>query len=130
MAKFPQGNKMLSLTERNPFESSDPSHYDHSDLPPSYWEFSSVDKASIIPQFNSLRPNDGKVPGSSVKPVLMETGLSKDTLAKIWRLADWDNDGYMDSDQFAVAMHLCKGVLSGGELPDELPKLMIPNRKV
>ncbi|RIA91199.1 P-loop containing nucleoside triphosphate hydrolase protein [Glomus cerebriforme] len=127
MAKFPQGNRMLSPTERNPFESTESSF---SDLPPSYWEFSSVDKASVMSQFNALHPVNGKVPGSSVKPVLMETGLSNDILAKVWRLADWDNDGYMDADQFAVAMHLCKGVLSGGELPDELPKSMIPNRKV
>ena len=122
MAKFPQGNRTLSPAERNPFESSD--------LPPSYWEFSSVDKASVMPQFNSLSPVDGKVTGSNIKPVLTETGLSTDILAKVWKLADWDSDGYMDVDQFAVAIHLCKGVLSGGELPDELPKSMIPNRKV
>ena len=122
MAKFPQGNRMLSPAERNPFESSD--------LLPGYWEFSSVDKVSIIPQFNALHPIDGKVSGSSVKPVLIETGLPTNILAKVWRLADWDNDGYMDIDQFSVAIHLCKGVLSGGELPDELPKSMIPNRKI
>src|SRR6266498_3455097 len=127
MAKFPQGNRTLSPAERNPFENSEPNCCD---LPPSYWEFSSVDKASVMPQFNSLHPIDGKVPGSSVKPILIGTGLSNDILARVWELADWDNDGYMDADQFAVAMHLCKGVLSGGELPDELPKSMIPNRKV
>ncbi|RGB40991.1 P-loop containing nucleoside triphosphate hydrolase protein [Rhizophagus diaphanus] len=129
MAKFPQGNRALLPGERNPFEGSEPSYLD-SELPPSYWEFSSVDKSSVMPQFNSLHPVDGKVSGASVRPVLMETGLSNDILKKVWNLADWDNDGYMDADQFAVAMHLCKGVLSGGELPDELPKSMVPNRKV
>ncbi|CAG8637187.1 16474_t:CDS:2 [Funneliformis mosseae] len=130
ITKFPPGNRMLSHAERNPFGNSEPNYYDRSDLPPNYWEFSSVDKSSIISQFNSLRPIDGKVPGSSIRPVLIKTGLSQDILAKIWGLADWDSDGYMDSDQFAVAMHLCKGVISSGELPDELPKAMIPNRKV
>ncbi|GBC08771.1 hypothetical protein RclHR1_08370008 [Rhizophagus clarus] len=131
MAKFPQGNRMLSPAERNPFGDSEPNYrYLDSELPPSYWEFSSVDKASVMPQFNSLHPIDGKISGASVKPVLMETGLSNDMLRKVWKLADWDEDGYMDADQFAVALHLCKGVLSGGELPDELPKSMIPNRRV
>lgn len=129
MSKIPHGNKPISLTERNPFSES-AGVSEKYDLPPDYWDFSAVNKSLIIPQFNAMKPVNGKVPGAKVKPVLMETDLDTTILAKIWDLADWDKDGYMDSDQFAVAMHLCKAVMAGGEIPEELPKAMIPNKKV
>ncbi|CAG8604241.1 17476_t:CDS:2, partial [Acaulospora morrowiae] len=131
MTKVPQGNRRITPMERNPFETvaSSSRTSERNDLPPDYWDFSAVNKQAIMPQFNAMKPVNGKVPGSAVKPVLMETGLDTAMLAKIWNLTDWNNDGYMDSDQFAVAMHLCKAVVSGGELPDELPRAMIPNRK-
>ncbi|CAG8507245.1 424_t:CDS:2 [Diversispora eburnea] len=129
MTEIPQGNKLIAPTERNPFSES-PRTSEKYDLPPDYWDFSAVNKQSIIPQFNAMKPVNGKVPGTKIKPVLMETGLDTVILAKIWNLSDWDKDGYMDSDQFAVAMHLCKAVMAGGEIPEELPKAMIPERKI
>ncbi|KAF0492538.1 P-loop containing nucleoside triphosphate hydrolase protein [Gigaspora margarita] len=132
MAKLPQGNRVLPPTERNPFDMTLSTSKNSSklDLPPSYWDFSAINKQEAIAQFNSLRPNNGKVSGESVKPVLMETGLEKTVLAKVWKLADWDEDGYMDIDQFAVALHLCKAVTSGGELPEELPPALKPSSKL
>ncbi|RHZ53023.1 hypothetical protein Glove_452g11 [Diversispora epigaea] len=129
MTEIPQGNKLIAPMERNPFSES-PRTSEKYDLPPDYWDFSAVNKQSIIPQFNVMKPVNGKVPGTKIKPVLMETGLDTAILAKIWNLSDWDKDGYMDSDQFAVAMHLCKAVMAGGEIPEELPKAMIPERKI
>ncbi|CAG8661241.1 5172_t:CDS:2, partial [Scutellospora calospora] len=127
MSKVPQGNRMLSPAERNPFDIRLPrSGSTRTDLPPSYWDFSAVNKQEAIAQFNAMKPNNGKVSGESIKPVLMDTGLEKPVLSKIWKLADWDEDGYMDIDQFAVALHLCKAVTSGGELPEELPPTLKP----
>ncbi|RUO95480.1 hypothetical protein BC936DRAFT_143931, partial [Jimgerdemannia flammicorona] len=128
MAKFPQGNPLLDVSQRNPFDSLNPSFVTPKDgeFPPSYWHFSSVDKPTYVPMFQALNPVRGKVAGAEVRPVLVDTGLPNDTLAKIWRLADWDSDGYMDIDEFCVAMHLTKAVQTGGELPETLPQTMLP----
>ncbi|KAG1052072.1 hypothetical protein G6F43_005765 [Rhizopus delemar] len=73
---------------------------------------------------------DGLVSGSNVKPLLENSGLPNDALAHIWRLADWDSDSYLDSDQFGVALHLMKAVEMGAQLPGKLPSSMILNRKI
>lgn len=124
---FPTVNPELDESQRNPFEEfTQPAE---GELPPSYWHFSSIDKPSYIPIFQSLHPREGKVSGAAVKPVLMDSGLPNDQLAQIWRLSDFDGDGYMDVDEFSVAMHLIKAVQSGGQLPEKLPSTMLPNRK-
>ncbi|KAG1143147.1 hypothetical protein G6F36_015463 [Rhizopus arrhizus] len=73
---------------------------------------------------------DGLVSGPNVKPLLENSGLPNDALAHIWRLADWDSDSYLDSDQFGVALHLMKAVEMGAQLPGKLPSSMILNRKI
>ncbi|KAF9434306.1 hypothetical protein BGZ76_008229 [Entomortierella beljakovae] len=127
MRRFPQGNPLLEQAQRNPFLIPETGLVDGEFLP-GYWYFSSVDKASSMPVFKSLRPVEGRVNGSSAKPYLMSTGLSTQILAKIWALADWDENGYLDENEFAVAMHLIRAVENGGEavLPDTLPRTMIP----
>ncbi|KAF9366097.1 EH domain-containing protein 2 [Mortierella sp. NVP85] len=82
------------------------------------WGYSFLNKSDI----------DGRINGSTAKPYLMTTGLSTEILAKVWTLADWDAKGYLDENEFAVAMHLIQAVKSGGEgvLPEILPRTMIP----
>lgn len=131
MSRFPTGNPELAEAQRNPFDFADePQNMTPGELPESFWNFSSIDKNSYHPLFQSLHPRDGKVSGSAVKPILMESGLANDSLAKVWRLADWDDDGYMDLDQFSVAMHLIKASQSGASLPDKLPSTLMPSRKI
>lgn len=120
-------NPELEQNERNPFQAD--SIPGPGEFPPSYWHFDSIDKHKYLPQFQSLGPRDGKVSGGDVKPILMESGLPNDQLAQIWRLADFDNDGYMDIDEFCIAMHLIKAVHSGAQLPEKLPATLMPNRK-
>ncbi|KAG0026678.1 3-hydroxyisobutyryl-CoA hydrolase [Podila clonocystis] len=130
-----QNNPLLELTQKNPFlgppEAFNPLNTNQSktqDFPPSYWHFASVDKATSTPVFQSLNPIDGKINGSTAKPYLVSTGLSVEVLAKVWKLADWDVDGYLDEDEFAVALHLIRAVESGGPsiLPETLPRSMLP----
>ncbi|KAF9202822.1 hypothetical protein BGZ49_007051 [Haplosporangium sp. Z 27] len=127
MRRFPQGNPLLEQAQRNPFLVPD-AGLCAGEILPSYWHFSSVDKTSSMPVFMSLNPFDGRVNGSSAKSYLMSTGLSTKILAKIWTLADWNEDGFLDENEFAVAMHLIRAIESGGEgvLPDSLPRTMIP----
>jgi hypothetical protein len=133
MSRFPHhGIPVLDPSERNPFLSPEPfgagNTNARSDIPPSYWHFSSVDKDSARPIFLSLNPVEGRINGSTARPYFMNTGLSVEILAKIWTLADWTGDGYLDEDEFAVAMHLIRAVENGGEgvLPTTLPQSMLP----
>ncbi|KAI9321458.1 P-loop containing nucleoside triphosphate hydrolase protein [Dichotomocladium elegans] len=127
MSRFPTINPELEQSQRNPFEEFDQPA--HGELPPSYWHFSSVDKTSYIPTFQGLRPREGRVNGGTIKPILMDSGLPNDILAQIWRLADLDGDGYMDLDEFSIAMHLIKAAKNGARLPEKLPSTMLPQRK-
>ncbi|KAI8096934.1 P-loop containing nucleoside triphosphate hydrolase protein [Halteromyces radiatus] len=131
MSRFPTGNPELAESQRNPFDMADESQQQiNGQLPASFWQFSSIDKNSYYPVFQSSHPRDGKISGGAVKPILMESGLPNDDLAKIWRLADWDADGYMDLDEFSVAMHLIKAVQAGAPLPEKLPSTLMPSRKI
>jgi hypothetical protein len=56
----------------------------------------------------------------------MQSGLHKNLLAHIWDLADMQNRGKLNSDEFAVAMHLIYGKLNGADLPRNLPENLIP----
>lgn len=55
--------------------------------------------------------------------------LIHNLLGKIWKLADVDKDGQLDSDEFALASYLINLKLEGHELPIELPKHLIPPSK-
>lgn len=127
MSQFPTANPELGQNERNPFQESAVPR--PGEIPPSYWHFDSIDKNSYAPSFFQLGPRDGKASGTEIKPVLMQSGLPTDQLAHIWRLADFDNDGYMDLDEFSIAMHLIKAVQNGAQLPEKLPATLLPNRK-
>jgi EH domain-containing protein 3/EH domain-containing protein 1 len=128
MSQFPIANPELEQSQRNPFQEMQ-SIPGPGELPPSYWHFSSIDKNAHLPRFHQLGPRDGKVSGADVKPVLVESGLMNDQLAQIWRLSDFDNDGYMDIDEFCIAVHLIKAVQNGAQLPEKLPATLMPNRK-
>ncbi|KAI8053696.1 P-loop containing nucleoside triphosphate hydrolase protein [Gilbertella persicaria] len=132
MSRFPTGNPELEKSQLNPFDmpQANPEQVVNGQLPPSFWDFNNLDKSSYMPTFQSLRPRDGMVSGAHVKPVLEDSGLPNNLLADIWRLSDWDNDGYLDADQFGVAMHLIKAVQLGAQLPDKLPPSMMPSRKL
>ncbi|KAI8987735.1 P-loop containing nucleoside triphosphate hydrolase protein [Mycotypha africana] len=133
LSRFPTSNPELAKTQLNPFDNmqdTSPDQVINGQLPPSFWDYNNLDKNSFLPQFMSLHPRDGLVSGAQIKPILMKSGLPNDMLAQIWRLADWDNDGYMDIDQFGVALHLIKAVELGAQLPEKLPPSIIPNRKI
>ncbi|XP_026677090.1 LOW QUALITY PROTEIN: EH domain-containing protein 1-like [Diaphorina citri] len=76
--------------------------------------------------FNKLAPNNGKITGTVAKAQMMKSKLPNSVLGKVWKLSDIDQDGYLDSDEFAVAMHLISKKLEGHELPNELPPSLLP----
>ena len=57
---------------------------------------------------SSRHPSTWQVSGMGVRPILERSGLPVDTLRQVWNLSDIDRDGQLDSDEFAVAMHLTR----------------------
>ena len=79
--------------------------------------------------FESLTPVKGKISGSAAKKEMVKSKLPNPVLAKVWRLADVDGDGALDSDEFALAMHLIHVKLDGYDLPEDLPEHLVPPSK-
>ena len=50
-------------------------------------------------------------------------------ILQVWRLADVDQDGALDADEFALAMHLINIKLEGYDLPEDLPDHLVPPTK-
>lgn len=88
------------------------------------------DKEEYDKIFQTLNLNaDGKLSGSDAKPEMAKSKLPNSVLAKIWKLADVDKDGLLDSDEFALSMHLMKIKVNGFDLPATLPEHLVPPSK-
>lgn len=60
---------------------------------------------------------------------MVKSMLPNSVLGKIWKLSDIEKDGFLDADEFALAMHLINVKLEGYDLPEELPEHLIPPSK-
>ncbi|XP_025195538.1 EH domain-containing protein 1 [Melanaphis sacchari] len=79
--------------------------------------------------FNTLEKSDGKLSGAVAKAEMVKSKLPNSVLGKIWKLSDIDRDGFLDMDEFALAMHLIQVKLSGHDLPVEIPDHLVPPSK-
>ena len=68
----------------------------------------------------------GGIDGEVGTRVLAQSGLPQQDLGRVWDLADLDQDGRLDLDEFAIAMHLCTRRLAGDPLPAVLPPSLHP----
>ncbi|KAI5957624.1 hypothetical protein KGF57_003318 [Candida theae] len=68
----------------------------------------------------------GYVDSNVALNVFTKSGLSRSDLEAIWTLADTDDAGKLNKNQFAVAMHLIYRRLNGLEIPLRLPPELIP----
>lgn len=87
------------------------------------------DRKTIDTVFHSLNPIDGKITGRAAKEHMLKSKLPNSVLGKVWKLADIDKDGFLDSDEFALSEYLIKLKLEGHELPSELPEHLVPPSK-
>jgi epidermal growth factor receptor substrate 15 len=94
------------------------------------WTIGLTARCTFDRAFEKLSGTMNKLPGSSVKPIFLKSGLSADQLHRIWELSDIDEDGALDRNEFAIAMFLIHGLKSSTirELPERLPTSLMPIR--
>ena len=66
---------------------------------------------------------------TAAKSEMVKSKLPNSVLGKVWKLADVDKDGMLDSDEFSLAMHLINIKLDGHDIPHELPAHLVPPSK-
>lgn len=86
-------------------------------------------RSKYTQMFQSNDPTStGFLNGAQAKNILLQTALPPNVLAKVWSLADYDQDGRLSLDEFVIAMHLCDYAKLGNTLPSTLPIELQPLR--
>ncbi|XP_023230726.1 epidermal growth factor receptor substrate 15-like 1 [Centruroides sculpturatus] len=93
------------------------------------WSIKPTEQKKYEEMFNSLGPVGDRLPGTKVKPVMLNSKLPLETLGKIWDLSDIDQDGFLDKDEFILAMHLVYKALENVPVPSILPPELYPTAK-
>ncbi|CDZ97229.1 RhoGEF GTPase [Phaffia rhodozyma] len=68
----------------------------------------------------------GFISGETAQEVFGQSGLNRDDMAQIWTLADADNRGKLNIQEFHVAMALIYRRLNGNDIPNVLPPELVP----
>ncbi|KAG2221164.1 hypothetical protein INT45_007741, partial [Circinella minor] len=95
------------------------------------WKISPEEKQRYREIFHAWNtPGEDYMSGEIAREVLMQSGLGEQDLMKIWHLADRDNHGSLDEDEFGIAMHLIYRKLNNFEIPNKLPTELAPPSSV
>ncbi|KAI8642190.1 hypothetical protein BD408DRAFT_344765 [Parasitella parasitica] len=95
------------------------------------WKISPEDKQRYRDIFNAWEGSgSGFMSGDTAKDVLTQSQLPPADLMKIWNLADSENRGSLDIDEFSIAMHLVYRKMNGFEIPSVLPAELKPPSSV
>ncbi|KAH8551229.1 hypothetical protein BGW37DRAFT_407002, partial [Umbelopsis sp. PMI_123] len=68
----------------------------------------------------------GFLTGHKAREIFAQSGLQQNDLMKIWTLADYDDKGQLDVEEFAIAMHLVFRRMNGLDIPNTLPPELAP----
>ncbi|KAF5386588.1 hypothetical protein D9615_001706 [Tricholomella constricta] len=93
----------------------------------SQWDVLPAEKANADKFFDELdTQRRGFIEGEVAVPFMLKSNLPGEDLARVWDLADINNDGKLTRDGFAVAMYLIQKKLAGVEIPNALPSSLMP----
>jgi len=87
-------------------------------------------RSKAIDTFHSMHPVNGKLIGTEARRILIRSNLPRETLGKIWELADRDKDGELNQEEFVIATWLVDQCLAGEILPESLPAELQMKTKV
>ncbi|KAF9125270.1 actin organization and endocytosis protein [Mortierella sp. 14UC] len=91
------------------------------------WAVSREEKAQYDQIFSAWDlDHSGYISGERAREIFGSSGLPPTDLGHIWALADPNNHGKLNKDEFAVAMHLVYRKLNGGDIPPVLPDDLVP----
>ncbi|KAJ6441896.1 54S ribosomal protein L33, mitochondrial [Purpureocillium lavendulum] len=93
------------------------------------WAITPADKERFDQIYATLdKTKKGYITGDEAVPFFSQSNLSEDALAQIWDLADFNSQGQLNPEAFAVAMYLIRQQRSGraAPLPATLPANLIP----
>ncbi|KAG5637716.1 hypothetical protein H0H81_003480 [Sphagnurus paluster] len=94
---------------------------------PPQWDVTPADKANSDKFFDELdNQRRGYIEGDVAVPFMLKSNLPGEDLARIWDLADINNDGHLTRDGFAIAMFLIQRKLAGSDIPLSLPSSLTP----
>lgn len=95
------------------------------------WAIDQGTKESFDVEFAKLPQTQGRVSGANMRPVLLASGFDTAVLRDLWTVSDIDQDGWLDSDEFAVALFLIQSIKKGliKAPPSQLPDRLIPPSK-
>ncbi|TBU28907.1 EF-hand protein [Dichomitus squalens] len=129
VAASPFADPPMRTPTTSPFADPPPRHPSSRNTPTSTsqanflgWEISPATKVQADHVFSTLDPrNKGRVKGEAVREYIRQVGLSSNAIGRIWDLVDIGRKGYLNRDEFTMAMHLVKMRKDGQHLPHSLP---------
>lgn len=95
--------------------------------PPQHWDVSAQEKQQFDAYFDKIDSAKAElIQGKEAVEFFKNSRLPEAELAHIWDLSDIQQRGALSRDEFAVAMYLIHKRLAGDQLPQTLPKSLIP----
>lgn len=92
------------------------------------WLVTPADKARFDQLYAGLdKTSKGFITGEEAVSFFSQSKLPEDILAQIWDLADFNSEGRLNKDQFAIAMYLIRQQRTKEGIPAPLPATLPPN---